>query len=319
MIVENPFVLTLVASLVFTIMILAIGLLAWMYAKTPKGSTKQEQVINTIVASFNDETYRGKKTGKIPLYQRWNEYWEHSLTGTVKRYDTIPNRAGTDVIILFALIFAITLAVSFNPFVALLVAIFGVFGLTRISVRKSMKRLEKIREQIPGFLFSLKASLQAGATVESALIDVTEYMPSPIKEELEVARNSIMANTSFSESVQKMADESTSPELQFLAACMIQATKSGSGIISQIDNIQRVMQMRREVAQEIHQAVKKAMSTIVGAFVIIPGMFLFSLTQDASNYYFEHPMSYLTTGVAIIIFTGTMLKIRKSINDVKAL
>lgn len=309
-------------SLVITAMIMLIGFLTFRMIKQGSEGTKYDDLLQELLEDEEAIVTENVIHTKPTLSQKWNKHWNDVFRGSgLARYNDSENRAGNDMIAVSAAIVilgsVLTKTVIIGPILAGLV----IFGSSFVLKTRANKKAEALNLQLPGFLFALKANIQASSTPERALLKVVDNMPSPLYDDLIVARNKILANASFKEALEELSRKTSSKDLQFLCACMIQASSSGANMEEQLVTIQRVIEARRKVADEIEKAVKTTQPAIWLSSFVIPGLFLASyfIDRSAQAFWFKDPFSWIALGVVIGLYLLGIFLVKKAVNKIRDL
>lgn len=296
----------------------AVGLVAFLLYASFKPATKDVDYIDQLEELLDGED---KVENEDSIIVKWNRYWGKLLgESEISRYSTTDDKtAGREVIIFMLVAFFITLALARNVFVSAVIIAALWYGIVFYIRSSTMRKTKAIDEQLPGLLFSLKSNLQAGDTNERAMMGIVDAMPSPLREELSVGKNILLANGTFKQALEKMAENTASKDFKFLCACMIQASASGSSMIMQVDNIQKVLEARREVASEIDTAVKAVSPALWLAGLIIPVMFVVSYFIDsaAKGFWFQTLYSWLFFFGVVALYVAGLLLTKNQVDKVR--
>lgn len=281
--------------------------------KTKDGYDKQLQEL------MEDDYEEGGKLNQN-IIDKWNLYWGKILKNSgLARYSEDVTSAGKDVLAVTVIV-AIIVSVIMRNVLAGFGISFTVLWLVGILMKmRSNKKEDSINYQLPGFLFSLKANLQADETNENALMKVIDSMPSPLYDDLVVVKKKLMTNATFSEALEDLSKKTTSRDLKFLCACMIQSDEAGSDMEKQITTIQHVLEARRKVNDEINRAVKAAQPSIWVSTLAIPALLLFGYFMDSSarGFWFVDPLSWGVLAIVGGLYAIGMFFVRKFVNAIR--
>lgn len=208
-----------------------------------------------------------------------------------------------------------------NPILGIILPGLAVFAVSFVFKQKNNKKSEVIQDQLPGFLFALKANVQANETPQKAILKIVDNMPEPLRSELMIVKQKILSNSTFEESLTALFDNTDSNELKFLAACLIQAASTGANIEPQIDTIQKVLEQRKAAADELAKAVKSTKPAIWIASLAIPFSFLFSYFVDvnAKNFWFKEPLSFVVLFAVGVLWAVGLLLVRRMVENIRNL
>jgi Flp pilus assembly protein TadB len=291
-------------------------IIAYAYFAIKKsGSSFDEQLI-ILTEDDNDPN----AVPKPSISARWNRYWsEIAKESGIGHYHEADNNAGRDIVFL-GIAAAVALSIAFGNVIAGAVVSVGmVFLASTVMKQMSNKKAEQINNQLPGFLFALKANVQASETPEKAILKVIDSMPSPLYDDIVIVKKRLLANSTFKEALQELSYKTASRDLKFLCACMVQASSSGANLEDQISTIQKILDARREVSNELTKAVKSVSPSIWVASIVIPGTFIATYFMDPSSqkFWFIEPFSWVAlAGVAILWGAGIWLSMRM-VNNIK--
>lgn len=284
-----------------------------------KPATKDVDYIDQLDEMLSED--EDKVSDEDSIVTKWNRYWGRLLgESEISRYELGEDEmAGREALIALVGVFFLSLLLIRNIFLALLI-VAVVWYVVIFYIRTTTYRKTKaIDEQLPGLLFSIKSNLQAGDTNERALMGVVDSMPSPLREELIVGRNILLANGTFKDALEAMRADTTSKDLKFLCACMIQASTSGSSMIMQLDNIQKVLEARREVANEIDVAVKAVSPALWLAGLVIPVMFVVSYFMDtaARGFWFQGTVAWIGFFAVVALYIIGLIMTKNQVDKVR--
>lgn len=102
---------------------------------------------------------------------------------------------------------------------------------------------------------------------------------------------------------------------------MIQATASGSNLEGQITVIQKVLEDRRKVTDELNKAIRAATPAIWVASIVIPGVFVATMLLDdnARKFWFTSFASWVCLGVVLAFYTLGVWLSKKLVDNIKNL
>lgn len=314
---EGDFLIYLIPAGV-TLLLAAILGLAYMSYKKNSSKLAYDEQLQDLLTDENDPDF----SPKLTLSMRWNEYWAKIAKDSgMLRYNDIDNTAGRDLAVL-AVSAGLALSVVFrNPLIGAGAVTLMVFLASLVLKSFSSKKEEAIRSQMPGFIFAFKANVQGNTTAERAFLKVIDGMPSPLYDELVVVKNRLVAQSTFKEALEEVSYKTTSRELRFLCACLIQASGAGANLESQLDTIQKVLEDRQRVSDSINRAVKTTTPTVVVASVAIPGLFIgaYMIDPNSQQFWFKEPVSWAALVAIIVFWTGGILFAKRSADSIKKL
>lgn len=301
--------------------IVVVLLIATRSAREKDPETKYRGQLDAILSGSEDYEDLEEHTARRGLMTRWNESWGANLAEISPAFSKDDSKGGTIAIVFWVAIVALVTIFLKVLLAGVAIATVLLF-IANIALKlRSAKKDEQIRQQLTGFLFAMKANISASETPERALMKVIEVTPSPLQDELILAKNQILANVGFTEAMINLRDETTSEDLRFLCSCMIQATSTGVSLESQIDIILKAVEQKKRTTEEIAQAVKPANMSMYASAVIIPAGFIgiYILDERAREYWFVEPMSWLALLAAAGIAGVGVRQARKFVSKVREL
>lgn len=256
------------------------------------------------------------------IKEKWNVYWRRIGEGSgIERWKGAEGSAPKDAVIIWVALVLISGALSRNPFIGLAVGSVILYLITVFAKTRYNKQQAKIQDQIPGFLFALKANIQANETPSRAILKIVDNMPEPLRADLMLVKNKLLANASFAEALGVMVTKTTSNELRFLGTCLVQASGTGANIEPQIDTIQRVLEQRKKAADELARAVRATIPAIVISSVAIPGTWLAVYILDATSraFWFKELLSWGALAIILSLWGFGLWMTRRMVEGIRNL
>lgn len=306
-----------ILALGLTALIMLLAVLIYYSIKRNKDQVSYDEQLEELL---QDDFTPDLSGTKVSLSKRWNTHWGGLFQDAgIGRYSVENNAAGRDMLLLGVGSGVVGTALTGNIIVGLLLPVAAIFAVSMIFKMKSNKKADSLNLQLPGFLASVKSSLHAADSNERAMLKSIDAMPSPLYDELQIVKHRLLANGTFSESLQELKETTTSRDLRFLSSCMIQASLSGANMIEQIDTIQNSLEERRRINDEIKKAERTVQPAILLSTLVIPGLFLGSYFMDATarEFWFVDILSWAAIGVTIGLYIIGMLLTRKQINKIR--
>lgn len=316
-------ILAIGASAMIGALVAILAVVIGKNAKEKDPETKYRGQLEAILSGedeFEDE-YEEITNGRLSLIGKWNEAWGKNLAELSPQFSKDEPKGGYLAIASWIAIVALT-TIFLKVFIAGVAIASIVMAILFFFLKsKAAKKDDVIRHQLTGFLFSMKANISANETSERALMKVIDTMPSPLYDQLLPAKNQILSNVGFSEAIRNLQETTTSEDLRFLCACMIQATATGVTLEDQIDTILDSVEKKRRTTEEISQATKSANMAMYGAGIIIPAGFIgiYILDEGARDYWFVDPTSWIALAVAVGISFIGIRQARKFVSKVREL
>lgn len=256
------------------------------------------------------------------LKEKWRLYWQRIGVGSgMDRYAEKNNTAYKDVLVVWLGLFIVVSFLMKNPFVGFLAGSATLYAFTLIAKGRYNKQQSKIQDQIPGFLFALKANIQANETPVRAILKIVDNMPEPLRTDLMLVKQKILANASFAEALQVMVDRTTSNELRFLGTCLIQASGTGANIEPQLNTIQRVLEQRKKAADELQKAIKGTLPAIFISSAAIPGSFIGAYMIDPTSrvFWFKTFFSWIALAIILALYGLGIWLTRRMVDAIRNL
>lgn len=150
----------------------------------------------------------------------------------------------------------------------------GFFGPDVVVSRRTRKRREEMRRELPDALDVLAVSVEAGLGFDAALARLGQYLEGPLVEEFLLVLAELRIGESRSTALRRMADRVDIPELTSVVSSLIQAEQLGSPLGRMLRIQAEESRGRRQVAAE-EKAMKAPVKMLVPtALFIFPAMFV---------------------------------------------
>lgn len=190
---------------------------------------------------------------------------------------------------------------GFIPLVFLYVGAFS-FAMFKISKKKAM-----MNEQIPAFVSTFKANIQANQHSQNAMVNAINNTASPLYDELSRAK-SIMEAGDFRPGIVSLRMSTENETLRQMASCIELASVSGSNIEEQIEIIEEIIQDKQRIERQKKLGVNanKPLFYVAAAFVPISFLGSYFMSEMHRDYWFTTPFSYLVLiGVVVIMLISS--------------
>lgn len=300
----------------FTALIGIVTFVAYFSIRKNSSKLAYDQQLEDLLTDDNDPDFEPKPT----IIERWNKYWSTiAKESGIARYSGVENTAGRDIIVVSLILGIISGVLIKNPLAGTVIAAAFMFTASGIMKNLSGKKADSINAQLPGFLFALKANVQANETTEKAILKVIDGMPSPLYDEIVLVKHRLLANSSFADALRELADKTASRDLKFLCSCMIQASGAGANLEAQITTIQKVLKARSEVSDALNKAVKSVQPSMWIASIVIPGTFAATYFMDPNSrgFWFVNPFSWIALGAVGILWAAGIWLSKKLVDSIK--
>lgn len=300
----------------FTALIGIVAVVA--YFSIRKNSTKlaYDQQLEDLLTDDNDPDAVAKPT----ISEKWNKYWGTiAKESGIARYVAVDNTAGRDIVVVTILIGVLSGVLIKNPLAGLVIGLTVIVTASGIMRNLAGKKAEAINAQLPGFLFALKANVQANETTEKAILKIIDGMPSPLYDEIVIVKHRLLASSTLEDALIELSYKTASRDLKFLCSCMIQASNAGANIEAQITTIQKVLKARSEVSDALNKAVKSVQPSMWIASIVIPGTFVATYLMDPNSrdFWFITPMSWIALAAVGILWGAGIWLSKKLVDSIK--
>lgn len=270
------------------------------------------------IESDNDQSERRQPKH----FKKWNRYWETRIIGSGLRIPLITHEnVGSRMGIFFAIVFVLGSALFQNIIAgAILAAATGVIISTLLGF-VSDRRNQRISGQVPGFLASMRASLQNRAIPENALKSAIKDADDDLYEELRPLESELLAGGDTKETLKHFYNETSIDELRFLMSCIILSINKGKDLDPQLAIIQGIVEARARRRRDIQRAVNEIQPTVIICSAAIPLLFLYMYFADstAHQFWFKSLTAWLFFILALVVWWFGLYLVKKIINGVKAL
>lgn len=284
---------------------------------------EEVQTLDEQLAELLRDEYKVPKKKKPTGWHKWNNYWNRTFKGLgIAQYGEGRHASGGRDIIIIALILGILAGVFLGHFIwGVLIPGAAIFLINLFARKRAADQERKLNSQLPGFIFSIRANIQANETPEKAIVKVCDSMPNPLFDDVSVIRDNILAQASFKDALIACQKKTSSRDLQFLCACLIQAAGSGGSLESQLAKIQEVLEARQEVTDELDKAVKATMPAMVISSVTIPIIFIATILMDptTADFWFQTPISWVAFAGVLACYSMGMWLANRMVKKVKNL
>lgn len=208
------------------------------------------------------------------------------------------------LLLIFALIFTMGTFFLRNPFAGAVGVTFVYIGLRSISMFKISKVKNVMNEQIPAFVSTFKANIQANQHAQNAMIRAINNTASPLYDELVYAK-SIMEAGDFRAGIIALRMNTKNDTLRQMASCIELASASGSNIEPQIEIIEEIIEAKQVMERKKKLGVNenKPLFIVAGLFVPISFFGSYSMSEMHRDFWFNSTLSWLII-LGIVILTA---------------
>jgi len=181
----------------------------------------------------------------------------------------------------------------------LLGAIITVFIFMYLRVR----RLRKIREQLPGVVDMIARSVRAGESLDQAIANVGEASAPPLGDDLRRCARQLEMGLSMDSAMQVLINRAPINETRILAATMVVQRRAGGNLPVTLERLARVIRDRLSYYRQFRAATAAARAGALLIALAGPIAFLFLLWVEPEyvSTLFEVHLGRVLLGVAIVL------------------
>lgn len=280
-------------------------------------------LLDQVTDSFESELVNNKQQRQNPYWVKWQQYWDKRVIGSGLNIPLVSrDNIGIRMVELFTAIAVICLALFGGQVIAAaMVTVLVMIGTAFIFGFISKRHDRKISGQVPGFLQSMRASIQNNALPQNALMSAIKDSPDELYEELRPLEMELTAGGNLRDTLMRFADTTSVKELQFLMSCIVLSVDKGINLDEQLGVIQKIIEARQRRYRHIQQAVSEIMPTISITSAVMPGIFIFMYMSDqtARDYWFKSVMAWIVFIIAMAIWIFGLYYAKKEISRVEDL
>lgn len=237
----------------------------------------------------------------------WTDYWIQAFEKSGRKVQdrSAPGRIMLGVVILSA-VFGVFVMPDIS-FAGLVPVVAMASVLLWLSFERS-RRMAGLERQLPLLLSSLRNQMQAGMTVQAAIMSVADDLPAPLGDEMRQVKNDVSVSIPLDQSLSALAARSESRLMTFLVASIGIATRSGADLIPQLIVIEEVVRQRARITGKIRSAIALAKPTAylaMGAPVAMGG-WLFITDPTYSAYFFGPDGILMFLGILAFYAAGVV-------------
>jgi tight adherence protein C len=179
------------------------------------------------------------------------------------------------------------IGIPYSPLGFVLLPLAGFFAPVVWIRRMAQMRRDRISADMPDFLDMMSLALQAGASIDQALLQVPSMFSGPLRDEILRLQQELELGVEFAAAWQRVLERNESPELQKLANSVLQAKRLGVSVVSvirmQADDMRR---MRMERGKE-RAAKASPKITLITTVLMAPSVFLLIVGLLALNVFYN--------------------------------
>lgn len=239
------------------------------------------------------------------IVNHWNNHWKKIFIESdwINNKDVKPEQLGSLVFFGALGVYVITSILLANFGIGIIFALGGLVLITLAGNSKIKKKQQIFEEQIPAFLSTLKANIQANQAPELALINAIENTNDPLYSELVIAK-SMSETGSFKAAIIKLKKQTTNSTLKFLCSCIELASADGGNLEKPIQEIEKMLERRRGLKRKLSIAIQENRPLLLVSSGIIPGLFIFLYLVNpmAREFWFKSSFSWIMFALVFVIF-----------------
>lgn len=206
--------------------------------------------------------------------------------------------------LILALLFTMFTFFFRNPMGGFLITALIYMGIQSFALYKISKKRNIMNEQIPAFVSTFKANIQANQHAQNAMIRAIDSTASPLYDELAHAK-SIMEAGDFRPGIIALRRSTDNEILRQMASCIELASSSGSNIEPQIEIIEEIIKDKQIMERKKKLGVNenKPLFIVAGLFVPVSFIGSYIMSEMHREFWFKSILSWLIL-IGIIIATG---------------
>lgn len=206
--------------------------------------------------------------------------------------------------LILALLFTMFTFFFRNPMGGFLITALIYMGIQSFALYKISKKRNIMNEQIPAFVSTFKANIQANQHAQNAMIRAIDSTASPLYDELAHAK-SIMEAGDFRPGIIALRRSTDNETLRQMASCIELASSSGSNIEPQIEIIEEIIKDKQIMERKKKLGVNenKPLFIVAGLFVPVSFIGSYIMSEMHREFWFKSILSWLIL-IGIIIATG---------------
>jgi tight adherence protein B len=180
------------------------------------------------------------------------------------------------------------------------------------------KRRANLDKQLPLLLSALRGQMQAGLTVQGAILSIADDLPAPLGDEIRQVKADIQVAVPVEQALTSLAGRTNSRLMNFLVASMGIAIRSGADLVPQLVVIEETVRQRARIEGKIKSAIALAKPTsyIAMASPLLVGGWLFMSDPAYANYYFG-PDGFIMSLIILIMYSAGVVTVRIMMSNVE--
>ena len=198
------------------------------------------------------------------------------------------------LLLMMAVLYTATTLMSKNMIAGFLPMAIAYAIIMGVAMYKNSKTRNLLEEQIPSFIATFKANIQANQHSQNAMVNAINNTASPLYEEL-VLSKSIMEAGDFNAGIVSLRHSTENETLRQMASCIELAATSGSNIENQIVIIENIIEDKQAIERKKKLGINENKPLFIVAAAMIPFAFVGSylMSDMHRDYWFTTPVSWL--------------------------
>lgn len=282
----------------------------------PVSSEKFDDAISMMTGRASNEIDLSLTKSEETEKKSWNAFWFDAFT---KSGRTITDESSPGRIVLGLIVLSLFFGVFVAPggYLGFFVPAVTVGFLYTFLTYEQGKRRATLEKQLPLVLSSLRTQMMAGVTVQGAILNVADELPSPIGDEFRQVKADVSVSIPLEESLTTLAKRLKSRLMFFLVSSIGIAIQSGSDLIPQLVTIEEIVRQRARIQGKIKSALAFARPTsyLAMGVPVLMGVYLFATDPSYTNYFFGEGWWILL--ISIVAYVAGVFLIRTIVKNVE--
>ncbi|WP_017754559.1 type II secretion system F family protein [Calidifontibacillus oryziterrae] len=179
--------------------------------------------------------------------------------------------------------------------------------------KKQRDRVRSFNDGLADTITTIVGSLRAGFSFPQALKTVVEEAHSPIKEEIEQVVKEMQYGTSMEDALLDLKERMPSEDLDLMIQAILIQRQVGGNLATVLDKIVQTIRDRTRIERQIHTltAQGRLSGIVIGLLPIILGFVIYLIEPGYIGPLFEHPIGLLMVGGGAISGIVGFIMIKK--------
>ena len=244
-----------------------------------------KHTLNPIEEQIEEESFITKKLKILPQNM--------IRAGVASEVETVASLQ-KKLLLMMTVLFTGTVMFSGNVIAGFVPVLFSYIGLTGICLFKNNRFRNLMDEQIPAFVATFKANIQANQHSQNAMIRAIDNTASPLHDEL-VYSKAIMEAGDFKAGIIALRQSTDNETLRQMASCIELASSSGSNIESQIEIIEEIIEDKQAIERKKKLGINENKPLFLVSALFVPVSFIGSyvLSEMHRDYWFKSTGSWV--------------------------